>query len=272
MKKKFIKNILLFLFVIGILYVYNVRHATVSVAATAPNSEKNNDKGVPVLMYHCISENKNDAMHVSRDLFENQMRYLKDSGYATLSMDELYDFIKNDKPVPERSVVITFDDGYEDNYTNAYPILKKNNFKATIFVISDLCKQGGLYLNADQMKELEQNGIQIGSHTQKHDKLDKLSYNEQMDTLVASKEWIEKNLHKECKYIAYPFGKHNKDTLRAVKEAGYDMAFTTEGKWAYGTDDAYEMHRIFINGLQTMSEFKSRLADSDYRDLTWFVN
>lgn len=85
---------------------------------------KYNDKGVPVLMYHSITNERGNELELSKELFQVQMSFLKDKNYTTLSLDELYDFLVFNKPVPEKSVIITFDDGYVDNYLNAYPILK----------------------------------------------------------------------------------------------------------------------------------------------------
>ncbi|MCJ7691048.1 MAG: polysaccharide deacetylase family protein, partial [Clostridiaceae bacterium] len=92
---------------------------------------KHNDKGIPVLMYHAIGYEKGNTARVPKENFKEQMKYLKDNGYVTLTLDEAYDFFSNNKPIPEKSVVLTFDDGYVDNYVEALPILKEFGFKAT---------------------------------------------------------------------------------------------------------------------------------------------
>lgn len=233
---------------------------------------KYNNQGIPVLMYHSIKNDKNNPLVVQPELFKSQMQYLKDNGYTTLSMSELVNFMKYNKKVPKKSVVITFDDGYEDNYINAYPILKHYNFKATIFIITDLCNQGGLYIKFPQMREMIKNGIEIGCHTLDHSKLSKLTYDEQLNNLIQSKKVIDEKLGINCRYLSYPYGKYNKATINALRKAGYEMAFTTKGKWAYKSNGIFTLNRVYVGGLLTMNEFKQRVTNPTYLDLTWFLD
>ncbi|MDF2882173.1 MAG: polysaccharide deacetylase [Clostridiaceae bacterium] len=235
-------------------------------------SIKYNNNGIPVLMYHSIKNDKTNPLVVQPEVFKDQMKYLKDNGYTTLSMSELFNFMKYNKEVPQKSVVITFDDGYEDNFINAYPILRHYNLKATIFIITDLCNQGGLYIKFPQLKEMINNGIEIGSHTLDHSKLNKLTYDEQLYNLKQSKKIIDEKLGINCKYLSYPYGEYNKVTINALKEAGYKMAFTTKGKWAYKSNGIFTLNRIYIGGLLTMNEFKQRVTNPTYLDLTWFLH
>ncbi len=266
LKKTFI--IILILYMVCIV---SVRNLNFSFRSDLKNT-KDNNQGIPVLMYHSVKDDKNNPLVVQPELFKSQMKYLKDNNYTTLSMSDLYNFVKYNKKVPKKSVVITFDDGYEDNFTNAYPILKDYNFKATIFIITDLCNQGGLYIKFPQMKEMINNGIEIGSHTLDHSKLSKLTYDEQVYNLKQSKKVIDEKLGINCRYLSYPYGKYNKTTVNASKEAGYDMAFTTKGKWAYKSNGIYTLNRVYIGGLLTMNEFEQRLTNPTYMDLTWFLN
>lgn len=225
---------------------------------------KYNDSSVPVLMYHSIDYEKGNELRVPKEKFKEQMQYLKDNGYTTLTFDELYSFLVNNKPIPEKSVVITFDDGYEDNYSNAYPILKEFGFNATIFIITNAIDNEKAFLTSTQLKEMEQNGIDIESHTLAHDELNKLPYDKQVETLKGAKEFIEKKLNKKVKYIAYPFGKWNNDTIKALKETGYDMAFTTVGGWSNKSQGIYTLRRVYISANYDMNEFKRRLTNSKY--------
>jgi hypothetical protein len=151
---------------------------------------KYNNKSVPVLMYHSINYEKGNELRVPKEVFREQMKYLKDKGYTTLTLDEFYDFLINNKPVPEKSVVITFDDGYKDNYENAYPILKEFGFNATIFDITSTVDTDNNYLTSSQLKELEVNNIDIESHTVNHEQLDKLIYTKQVNTLKDSEQYL----------------------------------------------------------------------------------
>lgn len=234
-----------------------------SVAKTQQKAMKFNDKGVPVLMYHSVKYEKDNPVRISKENFESQMKYLKDNNYTTLSLDELYDFLTNNIPVPEKSVVITFDDGYKDNYETAYPILKKYGFKATVFVITD-CIGTGEYLTLDELKELDSNCISIESHTDKHQDLKTLSYDDQLSAVKKSKETLENLLGKEIKYIAYPNGSYNDDTLKAVEKAGYKMALTTNGRWSDKSDGIFTLDRVYISGFHSLDTFIYRITTPDY--------
>lgn len=224
---------------------------------------KYNNEGIPVLMYHSVKYEKDNPVRIPVEKFKEQMKYLKDNGYTTLSLDELYDFLENNKPIPKKSVVLTFDDGYKDNYESAYPILKEYGFKATIFMITS-CIGTGEYLTAAQLKELQQNGIDIESHTVNHEKLNTLSYEKKLETLKKSKETLEKLLNKEVKYIAYPYGNYDDSVVRATKASGYKLAVTTKGTWSDKSDGILTLDRVHISGFSDLENFKLRISTPDY--------
>ncbi len=141
---------------------------------------KHNNEDICILMYHSIDYEKNNNLRMPKEKFSEQMKYIKDNGYTTLTVSQLHDFIEKDSPIPKKSVVITLDDGYADNYTNAYPILKKYGINATIFVITDSIDKDNSYLNSKQIKELQNNGIDIQSHTTNHQELHRLPYEKQL--------------------------------------------------------------------------------------------
>ncbi|WP_050608386.1 polysaccharide deacetylase family protein [Clostridium niameyense] len=223
-----------------------------------------NDKRIPVLMYHSIDYEKGNELRLPKEKFKEQMKYLKDNGYTTLSLDELYNFLVHNKPVPEKSIVITLDDGYVDNYENAYPIIKEFGFKAAIFDVTSNIDKNPKTITSKQIKEMNDNGITIASHTVNHDQLDILSYEKQLETMKKSKEDLEKILGKKVNYIAYPYGKWNKDTLKAAKEAGYTMAFTTDGSWSGKDDGIYGLNRVYISGAKGIDDFKYRISNPNY--------
>lgn len=228
------------------------------------NVKKINVKEIPVIMYHSIDYEEGNELRVPKENFKKQMQYLKDNGYNTISLDELYDFIKNDSKVPEKPVILTFDDGYVDNYTNAYPIIKELGLKATVFIITSCIDKDKSFLTSEQIKEMDANGFTVESHTVNHDRLAEISYNEQVDTLKQSKVFLENILKREIKYIAYPYGLWNKNTLKAVEETGYNMAFTTEAGWAEKENGVYTLNRIYIKASASMDEFINRLTNSQY--------
>ncbi len=225
---------------------------------------KYNNQSVPVLYYHSIEYEKGNELRLPKEKFREQMKFLKENGYTTLTMNELYDFLAHDKPVPDKSVVITFDDGYRDNYENAFPILKEFGFKATIFIITSTIDKEEDFLTSNQLKEMERYGIDIESHTVNHDKLDRLSYDKQLYTLKNSKEFLEKLLNRKIYYFAYPYGEWNENTIKALKNAGYKMAFTTESGWANKNKGLYRLNRVYVNANHSMAEFERRLANEKY--------
>lgn len=225
---------------------------------------KHNDKGIPVLMYHSIGYEKGNTAKIPKEKFREQMKYLKDNGYVTLTLAQAYDFFVSNKSVPEKSIVLTFDDGYEDNYVEALPILKEFGFKATFFIITDWVDKIPGYMNLKQLKEMQAHEMDIESHTAYHDHLKQLSYEKQLKTLKQSRDFLEKSLNKKIQYIAYPFGEYSKETLRAVKQAGYTMAFSTDGKWSDKADGILTLDRVFISGGADLDVFIERISNPNY--------
>lgn len=223
------------------------------------------DSSIPVLMFHSITEVKGNELQTSKAQFKQEMQYLKDKGYTTLTLTELYGFFEKNKSVPKKSVVITFDDGYVDNYTNAYPILKQFGFKATIFDITSTVDTSTAYLTSAQLKELDSNGIDIEPHTLTHPYLNKLSYEKQYKELKTSKDFIETLLSKSVKFVAYPYGDWNQDTIKAVKDIGYTMAFTTAGTWSNKQNGIYTLYRVYISSNFSMDEFNNRMTNEHYK-------
>jgi len=193
------------------------------------------------------------------------MKYIKDNGYTTLTLKELYDYFENKTPVPDKSVVITLDDGYEDNYTAAFPILKKYDLKATVFVITSQTDKNAAYLTSAQIKEMDAAGVQIESHTVTHRDLDTLSYNDQYKELKDSKSFLENLLGRSIDYIAYPSGKYNNNTLKAAEAAGYKMGLTTNGRWSDKSDGILTLDRVYISTFFSMTVFKDRLTNPNYK-------
>ena len=209
-----------------------------------------NNKSIPVLMYHSIDYEKGNELRLPKEQFKEQMKYLKDNGYTTLTLNELYNFLEKNKPIPEKSIVITLDDGYVDNYTNAYPILKELGLNATVFVVTSNIDKDKRTLTSEQIKEMDEAGIQIASHTYNHDKLDDLPYEKQLQTMKKSKDDLEKILNHKVDFIAYPYGKWNEESIKAAKDAGYKMAFTTQGGWSNKQDGIYTLNRVYISSLK----------------------
>lgn len=217
--------------------------------------------GVPVIYYHSVDKNADNELTITPDMLEEQLNYINDNNYITITMEELYEHLQKNKPIPEKSILITFDDGYMNNYTEAFPILKNLNMKATIFCIGNSL-DGSYYLSEEAIKEMSDYGIDIQSHTVNHLHLDTLSYDEQLLELKNSKEILEKITGKEIISIAYPFGDYNEDTIKAAKNSGYKLAFTTNLGLSDRDDNIYELDRIYISSYYDMDTFKKFLNNT----------
>ena len=213
-----------------------------------------------VLNYHQI-DNKHTPLAVELKDFEEQMKFLVDSGCITITPDELYAGLNGEIELPPKPVLITFDDGYLDNYTNAFPILKKYGLKATIFIIPALTGVYPNYMTWEQLKEMEQSGITIESHTLTHPKLEELPDDEIRTELLDSKTMLEENLGHPIEFLAYPTGTYNLHIAGIAQDVGYKGAFTIK----YGVVDRgsnfFALERVPIfHTATTMKDFYERIA------------
>ena len=218
------------------------------------NNLINDNRGVPVLYYHSVSESSNNEVIITPDKLRTELKYIKDEGYVTLTLSELKSYLLDNSPIPDKSIVITFDDGYMDNYYNAFPILKDLNMKATIFCITGEL-DGSYYLSKDAIVEMSNYGIDIQSHTVTHPNLDKMTYDKQLIELIQSKKTLESITGKKVDSIAYPFGNFNNDSVKAAKEAGYTLGFTTKRGLSDREDDPLKLDRIYISSKYDMNTF-----------------
>ena len=225
----------------------------------AGNADSVNGPKVIVLNYHKV-DYMNHSLSVLPPDFEQQMAFLKDNGYHTVTPHEMYMAFTDGAPLPTNPVLITFDDGYADNYTYAYPILKKYDMKAAIFVITSLMGKPG-YLTWGQAAEMEASGVvSIESHTVNHGSLTELTDEQVRYELTEAKHDIEQRLGKEVEFLAYPTGAYNLHIASLVQEAGYKGAFTVR----YGNMDRaanfYAIERVPIfHTSDTFASFLERL-------------
>jgi len=213
---------------------------------------------VPIITYHSVNDIANlscPTVHV--DNFRRQMDFLKRQGFHVLTLEELVEGTKQGKSFARKSIVITFDDGMEDNYTNAYPILKEYNFPATMFVSSHFIDLEG-YMTWNQLREMSENNITIGSHSRYHKHIPDLSPEAQYEAIFESKKHIEVKLGRRVDYIAYPFGGFSDHVLQLVKDAGYKGACTTNRGRDRFNRDVYELNRV-------------RLSNKKYDDMSLWI-
>lgn len=223
---------------------------------------------IPLLMYHSIAYEAKNELRVPKEKFEEQMKFLKEHGFTAISMKEAYEIINNEKLSPEKPIVICFDDGYADNYSNAYPILMKYNLRGTIFVITDTVDKSSQYLSSSQIREMYKSGIDFQSHTVHHEELNRLSYAKQLKTLRQSKEYLESCLGSRVIALSYPVGKYNNDTIKAAKDTGYLMAVTTKFGFAKKKDGMFTLTRVRINASDSLQSFSAKIKTSNKKSST----
>lgn len=221
-------------------------------------------------MYHSISEHvgteKHNKWRVKPKDFEKQMNWFYKNNWKSFTISEL---VKLDE-IPEKSFVITFDDGYEDNFTNAFSVLQKYNFKATIYLVPNQTINHweeknttvlSNLLNEKQILEMQNSGlIEFGSHTLSHVNLSIISDEQLINELRESKKEVENITKKECEAFAYPYGKFDDKIVQAVKNAGYKNATVVKRGLFEQNDDIFTIKRIGILGTESFFDFILKIS------------
>jgi peptidoglycan/xylan/chitin deacetylase (PgdA/CDA1 family) len=214
---------------------------------------------VPILAYHQVGDIDDDIYSITASQFEEQLAYLKKNGYHAISFEDLFNFYDGQGKLPTKPVIITFDDGYEDNYITALPILEKYNMSATVFIVPNLIGTED-YLSWQQVTEMQRRHTEIGSHTMSHIAMDEISEEQQRWEASESKTVLEQHMGKPIRFFAYPFGSFTTATERILKEAGYRGACTGITGLNDQRTDAYALRRINVpKPKYGMWEFRLRL-------------
>ena len=255
MKKRFLIVILVLVLII------------VTVLAILPKTKKSNNANVkiPILLYHdfvaTVPDSDPDNFNYinTPQSFEENIKVLLENGYTFISFQELNDAINGKISLPEKPILINFDDGYYSNYEYVFPILKKYNVKASIFVVTDKIGKevdGKRYLSWEQCKEIQDSGlIEIFSHSKRHVFYDRLPVRMIRDDVIESYKIIEENLgSKNLKVFAYPYGAYTKESVWALKLNGIDMQVYDLGMNYSNDFNADYIKRINIPCEMTGSE------------------
>ncbi|MCX6793364.1 MAG: polysaccharide deacetylase family protein [Candidatus Falkowbacteria bacterium] len=190
--------------------------------------KKNQGKKIPILMYHYIRDYSdiNDPLginlSVAPKIFSEQLDTIKKLGYKTINFQ---DVVNNN--LPAKPIILTFDDGYEDFYTAAFPELRKRHMKAVTYVIASTINLPR-YMTLEQIKVLAKSNIEIGGHTWSHPDLRFVNNKKLTWEISSSKKYLEDTLKKPIISFAYPSGKYDNRTIKEVKGAGYKFAVTTQ--------------------------------------------
>lgn len=206
---------------------------------------------VPIIMYHSVNPDAlpENRLAVTPQTFERQMAFLKKYHYNVSPLEEVAVLIKEKKRIPYRTIAITFDDGYRDNYTYAFPILKKYNLPATIFIIvNEVGRPQGDRLSWDEIKVMQASGIiTFGSHTLGPLPLIEIKSEEELrKQIFDSKNILQEKLGREVNAFSYPGGGFNDKIKQLVMDAGYKLAVTTLSK-KLPSDDIFALKRLRIS-------------------------
>ncbi len=223
---------------------------------------------VPVLSYHRFTTEKKYAnkMVATQAAFEEQMSYLKNSGYTVITLSQLFAFLEFKDQIPQKSVVITIDDGFRSTFNIAYPILKKYGFPATFFLYAGIVGSKDA-MSWKQIQELKQNGFDIQSQTWSHRDMSRLlqgenfkSYISRLDKdITMAQKIIRDKIAITPVFMAYPYGKSNNLVIALLKKHGFQGGLTVNrGGNPFFTDN-FKVKRSMIYGTYNLNKFRENL-------------
>lgn len=226
-----------------------------------------------ILMYHMVSEPKTVAevkYACPPKQFEKHIQMLLSKGFKPISINAVENYYTHKMPIPDKSFLITLDDGFEDNYSNAFPILQRYNIPAVIYLATGLLGKTNQWMSAPafserkmlswwQIQEMAKHGIHFGSHTVSHPKLTELDDEGVNNELVQSKQIIEEQLGLDCMHFAYPYGLLTEKTRELVQHAGYKTACSTRSGFNNAERDPLMLHRIEVYGNDSAWKLKQKV-------------
>ncbi|MCC6824070.1 MAG: polysaccharide deacetylase family protein, partial [Verrucomicrobia subdivision 3 bacterium] len=222
---------------------------------------------VPILMYHYVSTPPANAdiyrkdLSVTPELFNAQLDRIQAEGYTTISLYDLINHLTTGAALPAKPVILTFDDGYRDNYENAFPALKAHGMRATIFVVVDFINaQRPEYMTWDMLREMHNAGLSIESHGIDHSSLKNRDRDSLVFQALRTYETLQNELGQRARFISYPAGQYDQNTIDAFKGAGYWAGITTLPGATHSTDHLFELHRVRVRGTTSADDLAKLLA------------
>lgn len=224
---------------------------------------------VPVLMYHYV-ENVRDtkdrirvSLNIPPDIFEKQIRSLQEDKYTFLTMADVAEILSGQRSLPEKPVVLTFDDGYSDFYDVVFPLLRKYHIKSVAYIAPGLLG-GPNYMSKEQVIEIANNGlVEIAAHTMDHRFLKDDTLSDAYYEIYESKNALETMIHKPVVSFAYPFGAFDSQAIELVKKAGFKTAVSTDPGVEITNENVYSINRI-RPGIRVGSELQQYLQQSTF--------
>jgi peptidoglycan/xylan/chitin deacetylase (PgdA/CDA1 family) len=229
-----------------------------------------NRKRVPIICYHSVTNDEDRVardphkQHIPLSLFLSHLDYLQEH-HNVISLSQYVDARRNNRRLPDRSVVLTFDDGFEDFYSVAAPHLCQRRLPATVFIITEraygrLIPKGESFLNWDQIRELATSGIEIGSHTCSHVPLSELSLEEATKELSESRAFLESNVGCSPIPLSYPFGQTSESISRSAQSLGFTCAIASDSGPNSETSSIFRLSRTVIASDDDFVAFAARVS------------
>lgn len=219
---------------------------------------------VPILMYHHLADLPSGSSQlrptwtVAPKNFDAQMNWLVQRGFHTITMGQLVGHLKHGQPLPSKPIIISFDDGWEEDYSVAFPILRRYNFRGTFFIYTNPLDHER-FITWAQVQEMSAAGMDIQAHTLSHPHLRALAPDTAMKEIAESKAILEKRLGKPVVALAYPFGEYNNAVIDLVKRAGFESAVTINSGYLQRADELFTLHRIRVSYNDRLQDFAGRL-------------
>lgn len=246
----------------------------VSQQDTKPISNFNNAKNIklPILMYHHVgtapqgANSTREDMTVSPEDFEAEVKWVSEQGYTTINLEDIYLYSIGKTTLPKKPIVFTFDDGYEDVFTNAIPILKKYNFRGSFAIITEWQGQtmgDNVYATWDQIASAKNEGMEIVSHSQNHFDGTSAKFNSDYiyQNLTGSITDISNHLDFTSNILIYPYGHYTSDYISQAKKAGFVMGLTVHEGSYVNLNNLMEIPRVRIHGKQNFEIFKKIIQE-----------
>ncbi len=227
------------------------------------------EQAVPILMYHSVSNHAQTTFApycVTPDQFRKQIAWLAEQGYQAITVNRLVEAVLTGSGLANRPILITFDDGFLDFYTDALPVLAEYHFPATLFVATSYVGKTSSWLKNereedrpmlhwDQLDEIARSGIECGGHSHSHAALDRLARMQVQSEIRLCKDLLEDHLGRQVTSFAYPFGYYDRSIKTIIREAGYRGACAVRHSVSFIGDDLYALRRLMVSRDMDLDQF-----------------
>jgi len=233
-----------------------------NISLNTSNTAYAEETVIPILTYHNFTTEEGSSYKINIVEFEKQINYLAAHNYSVISLSELLAGLRAGQ-LPPKPIVITVDDGYKSTFTLAYPVLKKYNFPATLFIYTNFIEKNNGSLTWEEIREMTKNNIEIGSHTLSHCNFLKYKKNENYETYLArvrreiflSKEILESKIQSKVKFFAYPYGVYSPAIKNLIIQAGYEGIANANSMTNTVNANPFSLNRQIIFGQNSFNSF-----------------